>query len=70
MSKFDQLLKSLGAIPQSEEYHVGDEVKLKDGERLAVVIGIVPNGDSFKVKVAYKDKDEIAILNPTDVRHL
>jgi hypothetical protein len=69
MSKFDQLLKSVGAIPKSEEYHVGDEVKLRDSQRSAVVVGVVADGDSFKVKVAYKDKDEIAVLDPTDVQH-
>jgi len=70
MSKFDQLLKSVGAIPKSEEYRVGDEVKLKNGDRLAVVVGIVQHEDGFKVKVAYQDKDEIAIMDPTDVRHV
>lgn len=70
MSRFDQLLKSVGAIPKSEEYNVGDEVKLRDSQRSAVVVGVVPEGNSFKVKVAYKDRDEIAILNPTDVQHV
>jgi len=69
MSTIVQLLKSVGAIPQSEEYRVGDEVVTLPTKRPAVVVATVGNGDSFKVKVAYKDKDEIGFLSPTDVRH-
>ena len=69
MSKYIQLLKSVGAIPRSEEFHVGDEVLSSPDDRLAVVVAVVPQKDAFKVKVAYKDNDEISLLVPADVRH-
>ena len=69
MSTFVQLLKSVGAIPRSEEYKVGDLIISNVDGRPAVIVAVVPQKEKFKVKVAYKDKDEIGFLNPAEVKH-
>lgn len=67
--RWNRVLKSLGFIPKSVEYRIGDPVLVQgSGEREAVVVGVVPQGDNtFKVKVVYRDTDEVVCVEPETI---
>ncbi|MCX7045048.1 MAG: hypothetical protein NTX50_06140 [Candidatus Sumerlaeota bacterium] len=69
MGAFKEFLKTVGATPLSQEYRIGDTVVSKNNGRTAVVVAVVPQTQNFKVKVAYKDRDEIGYLDPEDIQH-
>jgi len=72
-SKWTSFLKWVGAIPLSTEYRIGDVIISNVDGRKAVIVSVIPQSETFRVKVAYTDtdgdKDEIGFLDPKDIQH-